>query len=411
MKALNFLTSASTSSIRKTARLAALALILGTAGTAAAQGPWVVDIPDEQIYTNPAATEPKVGIRTDDPSEALEVVGNSLLRGMVGVNTSAPSTQLSVRGQMSMSTIGFSTSTQDKISLYSNRLGQDDMVGFGFETETVIDGGLFASRRVLYNKADYLHRWYVNSNADNGISSVMTLRDDRLGLRVDNPQAGFHLDLPATRDLFRIDQDGTTRFIQQSSGQVGINMDNPLADLHVEGVSTIAQFLLTSNATGSGGDAELLLGEDDDFTFGMAIRYDGGDNRLYFMGQNSTASGPHMSIERDAGDVAIGWGTNAVPAGYKLAVNGAMIAESITVEMSADWPDYVFESDYKMPSLQELSAQIDQLGHLPGIPSAAEIETGGLDLGETQRMMMEKIEELTLYVIDLQNQLDEYKSK
>lgn len=76
-----------------------------------------------------------------------------------------------------------------------------------------------------------------------------------------------------------------------------------------------------------------------------------------------------------------------------------------------DWPDYVFSDAYRLMPLGEVEGYIAKNGHLPQMPSAAEVEAEGADLGEITRLLMQKVEELTLYVIDLRRQLDELKSK
>jgi hypothetical protein len=87
--------------------------------------------------------------------------------------------------------------------------------------------------------------------------------------------------------------------------------------------------------------------------------------------------------------------------GYKLAVSGNMIAESVKVQLRSAWPDYVFAKDYTLPSLKETEKHIKENNHLPGIPSAAEVKTNGIDVGEMNAKLLKKVEELTLYVIDL----------
>jgi len=89
--------------------------------------------------------------------------------------------------------------------------------------------------------------------------------------------------------------------------------------------------------------------------------------------------------------------------GYKLAVSGNMIAESVKVQLRSAWPDYVFANDYKLPSLEETEKHINEKGHLPGIPSASEVKANGIDLGEMNAKLLKKIEELTLYVIKERN--------
>jgi len=85
---------------------------------------------------------------------------------------------------------------------------------------------------------------------------------------------------------------------------------------------------------------------------------------------------------------------------YKLAVGGGMIAEAVTVKMQANWPDYVFKNDYELPSLTKVKTFIDQNHHLPEIPSADQIAKDGQNLGEMNKLLLKKVEELTLYLIE-----------
>ncbi|GHE56694.1 hypothetical protein [Roseivirga thermotolerans] len=83
----------------------------------------------------------------------------------------------------------------------------------------------------------------------------------------------------------------------------------------------------------------------------------------------------------------------------KLEVNGTIRSKKVKVEASP-WPDYVFSSDYKLRPLKELEQFVQQNQHLPEVPSAKEIEINGQDLGDIQAVLLKKIEELTLYLID-----------
>ncbi len=74
------------------------------------------------------------------------------------------------------------------------------------------------------------------------------------------------------------------------------------------------------------------------------------------------------------------------------------------------WPDYVFGNDYKMMTISELESYVNENKHLPGIPSASEVEEeGSVDLGEMNTILLQKVEELTRYIINLQKQIDELK--
>ncbi len=109
-----------------------------------------------------------------------------------------------------------------------------------------------------------------------------------------------------------------------------------------------------------------------------------------------------------AGNVGIGVTDTK---GYKLAVGGSMIAEKIKVKLKTAWPDYVFAPEYTLPSLQEVEAHIKQYQHLPDMPSAKEVAAEGIDLGEMNRKLLQKVEELTLYIIDLKKEVEALKNK
>jgi hypothetical protein len=121
--------------------------------------------------------------------------------------------------------------------------------------------------------------------------------------------------------------------------------------------------------------------------------------------QNSSAGQPislpeMMRITKD-GRVGIGTSNPA----YPLSVNGQIQAKEIRVETG--WSDYVFDKKYKLPSLREVEIYIQQHQHLPGIPSAEEIVKNGLPVADVSTKMMAKIEELTLYVIELEKRIKE----
>ncbi|MGW9686766.1 hypothetical protein [Flagellimonas sp. 2504JD1-5] len=103
-------------------------------------------------------------------------------------------------------------------------------------------------------------------------------------------------------------------------------------------------------------------------------------------------------------DQSVGIGTTN-PGSYKLAVKGKIRAEEIKVETG--WADYVFKKDYDLPTLEEVEKHIKEKGHLINIPSAKEVEENGIQLGEMNKLLLEKIEELTLYTIQQQKTLED----
>lgn len=98
-------------------------------------------------------------------------------------------------------------------------------------------------------------------------------------------------------------------------------------------------------------------------------------------------------------------GTDNLPSGYTLSVGGEAIMEKVKVQLETAWPDYVFDKNYPLKSIEELKEFIAKKGHLPGLPSAAEVEESNQDLGLIQQKLLEKIEELTLYTIEQEKKL------
>jgi hypothetical protein len=93
----------------------------------------------------------------------------------------------------------------------------------------------------------------------------------------------------------------------------------------------------------------------------------------------------------------------------KLTVNGTIHSKEVKVDLSVPAPDYVFEKEYKLPSLEEIKNYIDENKHLPDVPSAKEMEANGVELGEMNMLLLKKVEEMTLYLIELKEENESSK--
>lgn len=115
----------------------------------------------------------------------------------------------------------------------------------------------------------------------------------------------------------------------------------------------------------------------------------------------------NMRITHD-GKVAIG---TVDPRGFKLAVAGKAVAEEVVVQLQTNWPDYVFENGYHLPSLLELEEFIVENKHLPEVPTANDVKRNGLSLGDMNAVLLKKVEELTLHMIELSKENEELRRR
>ncbi len=94
----------------------------------------------------------------------------------------------------------------------------------------------------------------------------------------------------------------------------------------------------------------------------------------------------------------------------KLEVNGQIHARSVKIDVK-DWADFVFEEGYDLPRLREIEAYINQEGHLPNVPSTEKVLKDGVQLGEMQKILLQKVEELTLYLIEQNKEITTLKAE
>ncbi|MFT3908296.1 MAG: hypothetical protein QM737_02635 [Ferruginibacter sp.] len=199
----------------------------------------------------------------------------------------------------------------------------------------------------------------------------------------------------------------TNLFTIDINGKTGIGSSNPKELLQVNGN-------VTTNGNNKGYRFNTYAQSGNKFLssgYGAAMTLDSTGKFKY---SNTSASGSTdgaatmndvFVIDKD-GNVGIG---TSVPQA-KLAINGELYAKRVKVTLTG-WPDYVFEPGYKLPDLKDVEQFIKAYKHLPNVPSAQTIEKEGADVGETQKALLQKVEELTLYIIELNKKIEKLEKE
>lgn len=134
------------------------------------------------------------------------------------------------------------------------------------------------------------------------------------------------------------------------------------------------------------------------------------DNGLYIQTNNSLRYGIRVKTSTDNNNALEVFGQDANKRNFLVTGGGTVYARKYVTTLTA-FPDYVFEKNYELMSLSDLRSYIQQNKHLPKIPTANEVEEHGVELGELNRLLVEKVEELTLYILQLEERISKIESK
>ncbi len=272
--------------------------------------------------------------------------------GDVGIGTTTPTAKLHVVGQ--------------------------DAHFFSNSSDNTLELGRDTNQKILLRAADTHLFFDWIQDADENLAHIMYFRNLAQGTSPDND--------------IRFQTSSADRLTIKTDGNVGIGTNSPGTKLDVNGTFR-AQDVITVQTGGSykvalnGLSDGYIAGRDNSFSQKFLINSNGDS---WFNGGN------------------VGIGTTA-PGTFKLAVNGNVRAKEIKVETG--WSDFVFEKDYNLPTLEEVEEHIQDKGHLKDIPSAEEVAENGILLGEMDSKLLQKIEELTLYMIDMNKQIQQLKKE
>ena len=298
-----------------------------------------------------------VGIGTTAPTQKLDIDGNIRLRNNA------------IIGTWSNNTLTFNTNSVARMEI-----GADGNIGISTTAPTQkldIDGNIRLRNNAI------IGTWSNNSLTFNTNSSArMTIAADgnvAIGNNT-NPQARLHIKAEGTQDAgILLEASGTGKsagiFFTKSAVNIGtLDKDQPIAFFT------------------AGTDLKMKITPEGNVGIGVA-------SPLYKLHVAGNAKFDNQVVI-DAGG---------------LYVNGEVKAKKFHASISP-FPDFVFEPGYKLLSINEVESFINQNGHLPGVPNAAEVEQNGIELGEMNALLLQKIEELTLYIIAQDKEMKELKA-
>jgi len=229
-----------------------------------------------------------------------------------------------------------------------------------------------------------------------------TNASDHPYITLGNPVTPYHaryIMYNKSTDVMTIDRHGgsaaTIALAVNSGGKVGIGTTSPAYKLDVNGNMNVAQGITF------GGENYKSTNTSGYF---VAVN-NGTNNGLYWDATNSILS---LYVNSGSGGISInnsGYvGIGTTTPREALSVNGNIRSKQVKVEL-ANWPDYVFKSAYILPSLTKVKTYINKYHHLPDMPSEKEVAESGLNLGEVDKQLTKKVEELTLYLIEQNKQI------
>ncbi len=274
--------------------------------------------------------------------------------------------------------------TDKKVGIGTNNPGFKLEVTNNLDSYIGLDqnGGFNVLRFGSINGGSRTTNWKIHDQHVNGSSQGLVFQDQSL------------------QTILKLAQDGN----------VGIGTTSPAHKLTVTGdidYSQLTKLDMMENSKAYIRAADMMFGHSTRRGSLGRVLVDGGDGAIHLNYQSDWSK-----TQINGGSIFLtgstGIGTFNL-AGYMLAVNGNIRAKEVKIETG--WSDFVFEDDYDLPTLAEVEEFIKTNKHLPEIPSAEEVAENGVNLGEMESKLLQKIEELTLYIIDQQKEIEILKEK
>jgi hypothetical protein len=256
-------------------------------------------------------------------------------------------------------------------------------------------GSVKANNALIGQSVFSNYAWFCNSNC--ATATNYALLQNNNGTTYLNAATGTGIN-------FRINN--VTKMTFNTDGYLGINTSTPSAMLTINGTSGNTSMYVLGDTKIESGSIKMSRPSYTQAQASINISsYSGPGGLRFAMSDDGSWTDAHTFDALFLGPTGnVGIGTT-VPSS-KLTVKGQIICSKITVLDINNIPDYVFSKDYNLMKLELVAAYIKANNHLPNVPSASELESKGMDMVEMSKILLQKIEELTLYTIEQQEQID-----